>query len=59
MGATTWSSPTCPIGARKQHDTLKAYCETHYPEAKNDLANVFLERCLELAQHQGEAWCKS
>jgi hypothetical protein len=34
----------------KQHDTLKEYCETHYPEAKNDLANVFLERCLELAR---------
>ena len=33
----------------KQHDTLKNYCEAHYPEAKNDLANVFLERCLELA----------
>jgi hypothetical protein len=33
----------------KQDDTLKAYCETHYPEAKNDLANVFLERCLELS----------
>ena len=33
----------------KQNDTLKAYCETHYPDAKNDLANVFLERCLELA----------
>ncbi|CAN7144675.1 SAM-dependent DNA methyltransferase [Paraburkholderia hospita] len=34
----------------KQHDILKNYCETHYPEAKNDLANVFLERCLELAR---------
>ncbi len=34
----------------KQNDTLKKYCETHYPEAKNDLANVFLERCLELAR---------
>lgn len=33
----------------KQNDALKGYCETHYPEAKNDLANVFLERCLELA----------
>lgn len=33
----------------KQHDTLKDYCEATYPEAKNDLANVFLERCLELA----------
>lgn len=33
----------------KQSEVLKAYCERHYPEAKNDLANVFLERCLELA----------
>ena len=33
----------------KQNDALKKYCATHYPEAKNDLANVFLERCLELA----------
>jgi hypothetical protein len=32
----------------KQHDTLKNYCAAHYPDAKNDLANVFLERCLEL-----------
>lgn len=34
----------------KQSDALKDYCEAHYPEAKNDLANVFLERCLELAR---------
>ncbi|NLZ11088.1 MAG: SAM-dependent DNA methyltransferase, partial [Alcaligenaceae bacterium] len=34
----------------KQNDVLKAYCEKQYPEAKNDLANVFLERCLELSQ---------
>ena len=33
----------------KQSEVLKAYCESHYPEAKNDLANVFLERSLELA----------
>lgn len=33
----------------KQSEVLKAYCESHYPEAKNDLANVFIERCLELA----------
>jgi len=38
----------------KQHDTLKDYCEAHYPEAKNDLANVFLERCLELSRGDGE-----
>ena len=37
----------------KQNDTLKDYCEAHYPEAKNDLANVFLERCLELSRDQG------
>lgn len=34
----------------KQSDALKAFCETHYADAKNDLANVFLERCLELSQ---------
>lgn len=38
----------------KQKDMLKDYCETHYPGAKNDLANVFLERCLELSRDQGE-----
>lgn len=37
----------------KQLDALKDYCEAHYPEAKNDLANVFLERCLELSCDQG------
>ena len=38
----------------KQEDALKAFCETHYPEAKSDLANVFLERCLELSHSQGQ-----
>ncbi|HOF31408.1 MAG TPA: N-6 DNA methylase [Burkholderiaceae bacterium] len=37
----------------KQDEALKTFCETHYPEAKNDLANVFLERCLELCQAAG------
>ena len=37
----------------KQHDALKDYAEAHYPEAKHDLANVFLERCLELGYDQG------
>lgn len=32
----------------KQSDALKTYCAQHYPDAKNDLANVFLDRCLEL-----------
>ena len=37
----------------KQEERLKDYCESHYPTAKNDLANIFLERCLELSQAQG------
>jgi hypothetical protein len=37
----------------KQNETLKEYCEAHYADAKNDLANVFLERCLELSQEKG------
>ena len=37
----------------KQNDILKDYCATHYADAKNDLANVFLERCLELSREQG------
>jgi len=37
----------------RQHEVLKGYCETHYPEAKHDLANVFLERCLELSRDKG------
>ncbi|MFM2056403.1 MAG: hypothetical protein RLY71_788 [Pseudomonadota bacterium] len=38
------------LARTKQDDVLKEYCAAHYPEAKNDLANVFLERCLELAE---------
>lgn len=37
----------------KQSEELKDYCEAHYPAAKNDLANVFLERCLELCGDGG------
>lgn len=37
----------------KQSELLKTYCETHYSNAKNDLANVFLERCLELCSSGG------
>lgn len=39
----------------KQGETLRAFCETHYPEAKNDLATVFLERCLKLCAKEGTA----
>lgn len=37
----------------KQNDTLQNYCAVHYPEGKNDLANAFLERCLELSHDRG------
>ena len=37
----------------KQSDVLKTYCEIQYKDAKNDLANVFLERCLELSWGDG------
>jgi len=37
----------------KQIERLRKFCEKHYPKAKNDLANVFLERCLELSLPEG------
>ena len=37
----------------KQSDRLRKFAETRYPSAKNDLANMFLERCLEFSLHEG------
>ncbi|MDF5524064.1 N-6 DNA methylase [Vibrio parahaemolyticus] len=37
----------------KQSQELSAYCARHYSESKNDLATVFLERCLELCNKNG------
>ncbi|WP_429104102.1 Eco57I restriction-modification methylase domain-containing protein [Aeromonas veronii] len=37
----------------KQCDTLKDFCENYYPEAKIDLATVFLERCLDFSPKGG------
>lgn len=55
-GQYTWVITNVPYLARgKQHDTLKDYCETHYPEGKNDLATVFLDRCLEYCVQGGTA----
>ena len=39
----------------RQGETLRAFCQRHYPAAKNDLATVFLERCLELCEEGGAA----
>jgi len=36
------------LSRAKQLNALKDYCAAHFPDGKNDLANVFLERCLEL-----------
>ena len=37
----------------KQAPVLKNFCENTYPEAKGDLATVFLERCLKLCTEGG------
>lgn len=37
----------------KQSERLRKFAEMRYPSAKNDLANVFLERCLEFSHSEG------
>ena len=37
----------------KQDETLRDFCQSHAPEAKNDLATVFLERCLDFCTAGG------
>ncbi len=37
------------LGNRDQASELKDFCSENYKNAKSDLANVFLERCLELS----------
>ena len=39
----------------KQQERLRDFCERHHSEAKNDLATVFLERCLGLCVEGGTA----
>lgn len=38
------------LGRGNQSNELKQFSETNYPDAKNDLANVMLERCLKLVK---------
>jgi len=53
-GQYQWVITNVPYLARgKQSDQLRNYCGRHYPEAKNDLATVFLDRCLELCVEGG------
>ena len=37
----------------KQASRLRDFCGTHYPATKNDLATVFLERCLKMCAASG------
>ena len=49
-----WVITNVPYLARgKQDEKLRTFCAKHYPTAKNDLATVFLERCLELCREGG------
>ena len=49
-----WVITNVPYLARsKQVKKLRTFCEQHYPAAKNELATVFLERCLKLCVEGG------
>jgi hypothetical protein len=53
-GKYQWVITNVPYLARgKQSDTLRNFCEEYYPAAKNDLATVFLDRCLEFCVKGG------
>lgn len=43
------------LGRGKQCAVLQDFCENYYPEAKADLATVFLERCLDFNPQGGSA----
>ena len=43
------------LARSKQAKTLRDFCQTQYPAAKNDLATVFLHRCLKLCIEGGTA----
>ncbi len=47
-GKYHWIVTNVPYLSRgKQSEKLRDFCEAHYSAAKNDLATVFLDRCLE------------
>ena len=51
-----WVVTNVPYLARGKHgEKLRAFCTQQYADAKNDLATVFLERCLELCTEGGTA----
>jgi hypothetical protein len=49
-----WVITNVPYLARgKQSESLRDFCEEHYPAAKSDLATVFLDRCLDFCVKGG------
>ena len=53
-GRYHWVITNVPYLTRgKQGEPLRAFCKQRYPAAKNDLATVFLERCMELCAEGG------
>ena len=55
-GHYQWVITNVPYLARgKQNKRLRDFCVDHYSAAKNDLATVFLERCLEFCINGGTA----
>ena len=55
-GRYHWVITNVPYLTRgKQGEKLRAFCKQHYPAARNDLATVFLERCLGLCAEGGAA----
>jgi len=53
-GKYQWVITNVPYLVRgKQDERLRDFCEKHYPAAKNDLATVFLDHCLELCVKGG------
>jgi len=46
-----WVITNVPYLVRgKQIQSMRVFCEKHYSEAKNDIATVFLDRCLEFCE---------
>ena len=46
-----------PYLHRKNHDELlRVFCEKNYPEAKEELATAFFERCLQLCKNTGSVY---
>jgi hypothetical protein len=53
-GSYSWVVTNVPYLANgKQESSLREYCNKYYEEAKNDLATVFLERCMEKCSLNG------